>query len=304
MASAAVALTAWARSGSVSARSTSVYAAALNTTVGRVRASSAPTAPASVMSHSARATAAATRHPARSSAGPSALPRVPRAPNTTATAIGRSGMGTGLGAGRPPRQRAAHVLLVGPDHHLDQALEADLRLPAEHAHRLARIAVQVIHLGRTEIPRIDLDVLLPVELERAERDVQHLAHAVRLAGGDDVIVGLVVLQHHPHRLDVVAREAPVALGVQVAEVQLLLQPVANAGGGPGDLAGDERDPAPRRFVVEEDAAGDEHPVRLAVVLGQLVGEHLGARVRAARLERRGLALGRLRAAEHLAGRRL
>ena len=43
------------------------------------------------------------------------------------------------------------------------------------------------------------------------------------AGGDDVIVGLVLLQHQPHRLDVVAGEAPVALGVEVAEEQLVLQ---------------------------------------------------------------------------------
>ena len=37
----------------------------------------------------------------------------------------------------------------------------------------------------------------------------------------DVVVGLVLLEHQPHRLDVVAGEAPVALGVEVAERQLV-----------------------------------------------------------------------------------
>ncbi len=47
-----------------------------------------------------------------------------------------------------------------------------------------------------------------------------LAHRVRLAGGDDVVVRLVLLEHQPHRLDVVAGVAPVALRVEVAEVEL------------------------------------------------------------------------------------
>ncbi len=49
---------------------------------------------------------------------------------------------------------------------------------------------------------------------------------------------------------------------------------------------------------------DEQAVRVAVVLAQLVREHLGACVRAARNERRGLVLRRRRGAEHLARRRL
>eukprot|EP00965_Chrysotila_dentata_P115834 3828899-Pleurochrysis_carterae.AAC.1 len=49
------------------------------------------------------------------------------------------------------------------------------------------------------------------------------ARRVRLAGGDDKVVGGRLLQHHPHHLDVVARVAPVALGVDVAHVERLLQ---------------------------------------------------------------------------------
>ena len=62
----------------------------------------------------------------------------------------------------------------------------------------------------------------------AEGDLEKLAHRVLLAGGDDVVVRLVLLQHPPHGLDVVAGEAPVALRVEVAQVELVLQPDLDA----------------------------------------------------------------------------
>jgi hypothetical protein len=59
---------------------------------------------------------------------------------------------------------------------------------------------------------------------------------VGLAGADDVVVGLVLLEHAPHGVDVVGRVAPVALGVEVAEVELALEAVLDAADGAGDLA--------------------------------------------------------------------
>ena len=43
--------------------------------------------------------------------------------------------------------------------------------------------------------------------------LDRMAHA----GGDDVVVRLVLLEHQPHRAHVVAGEAPVALRVEIAE---------------------------------------------------------------------------------------
>jgi hypothetical protein len=40
---------------------------------------------------------------------------------------------------------------------------------------------------------------------------------VCLAGADDVIVRLVLLQHQPHGADVIAGETPIALRLQVAQ---------------------------------------------------------------------------------------
>ena len=70
--------------------------------------------------------------------------------------------------------------------------------------------------------RIHADVALPVEADEAEGDLAQLADGVHLAGGDDVVVRLRLLEHPPHRLDVLRRVAPVALGVEVAQVEVLL----------------------------------------------------------------------------------
>jgi hypothetical protein len=71
------------------------------------------------------------------------------------------------------------------------------------------------------------------------RGIDEIAHAVLHAGGDDEVFGLALLQHQPLHLDVIAGMAPVALGVQVAEVQAILQAELDAGQGAGDLARDE-----------------------------------------------------------------
>jgi hypothetical protein len=76
---------------------------------------------------------------------------------------------------------------------------------------------------------------------------------VGLVGRDHVVVGLVLLEHEPHHLDVLLGVAPVALGVEVAEVERVLEAHLDPGGGAGDLAGDEGLAAAGRLVVEEDA---------------------------------------------------
>jgi len=93
-----------------------------------------------------------------------------------------------------------------------------------------------------------------------------------------------MLQHQPHGFHVIAGKAPVAFRVQVAKVQLFVEAMADARGGPGDLARDERDVTSGRLVVEEDSATNEHTVGLAIVSAQVMREHLGASVRAAWLQ--------------------
>jgi hypothetical protein len=84
--------------------------------------------------------------------------------------------------------------------------------------------------------------------------------------------------------------APVAQGVQVAEVEAVLQAELDAGDGAGDLAGDEGFAAHRAFVVEQDAVAGVDAVGLAVVDGDPVGVELGDGVGAARVEGGGFLL--------------
>jgi len=122
------------------------------------------------------------------------------------------------------RELVLEELQIGIHHQLDQVFELGLRLPAHLALGLGRIADEQLHLGWAVVPRIDLHVLLPIQAHTAERHLEALADRVRLVGRDHVVVGLGLLQHQPHRLDVFLGIPPVALRIEVAHEQLVLQP--------------------------------------------------------------------------------
>ena len=209
---------------------------------------------------------------------------------------------------RPHGRPRDELLLrqVAVDHHRDQVGKRDRGLPAEDGARLGRVADQQVDLGGTHEPRVLPDQVLPVvDADVAERGVEEVTDGVRLAGGDHVVAGLRLLHHQPHRLDVVAGEAPVALGVEVAHRDVLLETELDPGDGHAHLAGHELGSAARRLVVEEDPGRRVHAVGLAVVDRHVVAVDLRHAVRRARPEQRGLVLGhRLHLAEHLRARRL
>ena len=190
-------------------------------------------------------------------------------------------------------------------HHLDEGGEADARRPAEHAAGLRRVADQVVDLGGTEERGVFADVAPPVEPRGGEGDLHHLLDAVRFAARDDEIVAARLLQHAPHRVDVVAREAEIPPRGQVAERQVRGETELDARDAVRDLPGDELASAPWARVVEEDPGRREEPVALPVVDGDVVRVDLGDAVGATRVEGRRLALRRLAdPAEHLARARL
>src|SRR5207237_1991373 len=101
--------------------------------------------------------------------------------------------------------------------HLDQLPEADTGLPAELRPRPRRVADKVVDLGWAQELRIDRDVALGVEPDVPEGGADELLHRVRVSRGDDEVLRLLLLEHQPHRLDIVTGEAPVALRLQVPE---------------------------------------------------------------------------------------
>ena len=86
----------------------------------------------------------------------------------------------------------------------------------------------MIDLGRAQESRILAHVVVPVEADVAEGDLHELAHRVAHAGRHDEVVGLILLQHQPHRAHVVAGKPPVALCVEVAEAEVIGQPQLDA----------------------------------------------------------------------------
>src|SRR5256885_825677 len=185
-------------------------------------------------------------------------------------------------------------------HFLDELLEARLRLPAQFLFRPRGIADEGVDFGGPEIARVHGDdffsrgvervlvgaLALPPEadVEPRRRQVHEFAHAVLLARRDHQILGLGLLQHQPLRLDIVARVAPVAPRVEVAEVQAILHSEFDAGEAARDLARDEDLAADRRFVVEEDAVAGIEAVGLAVVDRDPVRVELRHAVGRARIE--------------------
>src|SRR5215208_3301234 len=94
-------------------------------------------------------------------------------------------------------------LEVGVDHQADQRLEVRLRAPPELPLGLRGVAHEQVDLGRALERVVDLHVVLPRDPRLVEGDLDAAADRVGLTRGDHEVVGLLLLEHQPHRLDVV-----------------------------------------------------------------------------------------------------
>ena len=127
-------------------------------------------------------------------------------------------------------------LQVVLEHLVHQLVERGPWLPAELRCRFGRVSAQLVHVGRSHVCLIRDHVLLPVEPGDRESGLDEIAHRASLACGDDVVVGLVLLKHQPHRLDVVTRMSPVPLRIEVAQTKVLGLPRQDLRDSPRDLA--------------------------------------------------------------------
>jgi hypothetical protein len=128
---------------------------------------------------------------------------------------------------------------VAFDHLFHQLGKADLCMPSQLVSRLAGVTKQGLDLGRPEIARVHpdhgppaagVDTRLidarpaPLDLHVEERAGRHdkIAHRELLTRGNDEVLRDLLLQHQPLRTDIVARVAPIAARIEVAEVERLL----------------------------------------------------------------------------------
>lgn len=125
------------------------------------------------------------------------------------------------------------------DHHGSKLFDAGFRNPAQFFLGFGWIAQEEIDLCRAEIAGVELDMIIKAQAGMGKGEISELAHADGLAGGDDIIIGRVLLEHHPHHFDIVASVAPVAFGIEVAQEDFVLQTHFDSAYGAGDFAGDE-----------------------------------------------------------------
>ena len=166
----------------------------------------------------------------------------------------------------------------------------------------------MVDLGRTEIFRVDFykhpacsavnsllveTLALPFEFDACTGKCQcgKFAHGVVLSGGYYKVVVLGLLHDEPHALHIVFCVAPVAVGVEVAEVELVLKPVDDACGGNCDFACHESFATALALMVEENAVDGKHTIALAVVLRNPEAVDFGAGIGAAWIKRSILVLG-------------
>src|SRR5437764_7059878 len=156
--------------------------------------------------------------------------------------VGKPGLAHGA---LPPGQ--VDIVL---DHRLYKVRECDPRLPAEDLTRLRCIAAQYIDFGRPEIAPVDLDMAPPVKAGRRKSELDEIPHTVRLPSGDDVVIGVLLLQHQPHRLDIISGKAPVTLRSEISQVELVLQAPADPADRPGHFPRHEGFAATRALMIE------------------------------------------------------
>ena len=205
-------------------------------------------------------------------------------------------------------------------HDFDKLLKRSLPwIPSQERLGLGGVAEQLFYLGGAEEARVNLhkhltrcsvDALLihafafptQVDADMMESQRAELTHGVVFARGDDKILWLLLLQDEPHALHIVLGIAPVAEGVEVAEIQLVLITLFDASSGQRDLACDEGLASTFALVVEEDAVDGEHAIALAVVFHNPEAVLLGYAIGRAGIEGRRLLLWHLlHLAEQLRG---
>ena len=87
-----------------------------------------------------------------------------------------------------------------------------------------------------------------------------------LAGRNDKVLRLLLLHNQPHTLHIILGIPPVAQGIHIAKLQMILDSLCDSARRKGNLPGDKILSTTLRFMVEQDTVYREHIVSLPVFL--------------------------------------
>jgi hypothetical protein len=114
----------------------------------------------------------------------------------------------------------AHIcpvsLQIRLDHLRDKVFKRYRRLPFEMQPRLASVALQEVHLGRSLQLVARHHMIAIIEAGIGKRQLTKISHAGRPTSRHNVIVRLLLLEHQPHRTDVIFRMSPIPFRLEIA----------------------------------------------------------------------------------------
>src|SRR5262249_15587143 len=107
---------------------------------------------------------------------------------------------------------------------------------------------------------------------------------MQLAGREDVIITGWLLQHHPHRFNIVPSKAPIPLGIEIPKIEHVELTMLDPSERHRDLPGDKFLSTKWRFMIEENPGTRVSAEIFAIIDGHPMAVQLSYGIRATRVE--------------------
>lgn len=108
---------------------------------------------------------------------------------------------------------------IGIDHDGYEVAEGYSRVPAKTFARLRRVRDEDIDFERAKMALGGFEMPAPIQTRISESLLDEFLNGVRLAGAEDEVIGLILLEDAPNGLDVFGGVTPIAVSIEIPKVQ-------------------------------------------------------------------------------------
>src|SRR5574344_195776 len=196
-------------------------------------------------------------------------------------------------------------------HNLYQFRELCLRrIPAKRSFCLCRISKQLFHFTWTEIftvylnhcfSRLHINTFListfslPTQFHACflKSECTEFSYRMHLACCDNEIIRFRLLQNQPHTFHIILGISPVATGIHITKIQLILISLSYTASCQCNLTGNEVFTSSLTFMIKQDSVTAIHVITLTIILHDPESIQFCDRIRTARIERSRLLLWHL-----------